>query len=130
MRSWVVTSGPAGANLKLYEFGVRNSVKQRLYSAVDFVDGRLLGHALCGSGLPELAWRIPVGRPDYDAEDGMLNNSLGSLLYDSYSRLVQWVDATEARDLVEQVPLSEAQARALAPSLFEDETEVDRGPAA
>jgi hypothetical protein len=43
-----------------------------------------LGHALCGSGLPDWAWRVPVGHPIRD-EDNWLVNSLGSKLTDAFN---------------------------------------------
>lgn len=111
--------------MKIYDHGLRGSLLRAAESSLDFVDGVVLRHALCGAGLPEFAWKIPVGKAEYDPADGMLNNSLGSLLYDSYSRATFWLDRQCEQDLVATVPLTEENLRLLAPNLRDDDEDED-----
>jgi len=67
--------------------------------AAEELDARL-GHALCGEGLPDWVWLIPVGWPRRDAE-GVLENSLGSRIHTAFTWLLFLdVDHSEVRAVV------------------------------
>lgn len=125
MRKIQVWGSRDGGSLKVYNHGLRGTVLRIAEDSLDFVDGVILRHALCGSGPPEFAWKIPVGKAQVDPKNGMLNNSLGSLLYDSYSRATFWLDRQCERDLVATVPITEENLRLLAPSLRDYDEEED-----
>ncbi len=66
------------------------------------------GHILCGEHLPSWLWRIPLGRPQYEApdEDGerWLTNNLGSCIHDRYSRALFAADRHSR--VVHRIPVS------------------------
>lgn len=98
MQKWTVVERGGESKLKLYELDARNSAKQKLYDFVDAVDGKL-NHVLCGAGLPEFVWAIPMGKPVRD-DEGYVKNSLGSFIHTSYSKFMEWVEADQEKDLV------------------------------
>ena len=125
MRNWTVATTKDTHRLKIYRYGLRNRIIQPAVGVIDFVDGVLLRHALCGSGLPEWAFKIPTGRPRYD-EDGYLENSVGGALYQSFSALLVWAWDQEEKDLTLELPLTEEQAALLLPDSFDEEESEDQ----
>ena len=108
MRTWQVLHTQVGAVAELLE------VSWWAWAVSEGAD-RLCGHTghvLCGDHMPQCFWRIPLGRPEYEApdEDGArwLVNSLGSRLHDLYSRALFLGDRRSwvvARVPLGQVPL-------------------------
>jgi hypothetical protein len=71
-------------------------------------------HVLNNLFMREPMWKIPVGKPKYDPEDGMLDNSDGSLAYDIINRGFRKLDSYRP-GIEHRIPITREQVFALSP---------------
>lgn len=124
--SWVVAHHKDGDEIWLYELGWKSQLAGLVVAVYDEIDAHLTHHWLCGQNLPDVFWRIPAGRPDYDPEDGLLNNSIASKVWEFGNKLLLFADRFERDDEVAKVPVSKEIFIELAPGLaflYEDDEE-------
>ena len=84
MQTWQIWHGETGYVLVLSDVPWWAHLASEVVPTLDAA----LSHVICGSGLPDWAWRLPLGRPVYDAidpEDPFLVNSLACRLSDAFS---------------------------------------------
>lgn len=121
-QSWNLSASRDGWSVQLRE---EPWWAQLLDSAWDRACG--LSHGwLGGHNLPEVFWRIPLGRPQWDRDDPddpWLENSVASRLYNLESFMLGW-GHRHGRDVV-TVPITENVARAINPEFVEDWLDED-----
>jgi hypothetical protein len=85
VQTWTIWHSQNGYELVLSEVPWWAHLASEVVPAIDAA----VGHTLCGGGSPDWAWRLPLGRPDYDTkvdpEDPYLVNSLAARLSDAFT---------------------------------------------
>lgn len=120
MKSWYVTSSKDGYSLHAVEYSVfRHAVESAHGWACWATRGWLGGH-----GLPEVFFKIPVGKRVWsdDEEDPYLENSVALKLCDAEQAVVQWAAKKEITRL--RMPISDGVAEKLDPSLVKTMKEI------
>lgn len=122
MDIWVLWHGQNGYEVELTQVPWWALAASRFTELVD----EATGHHLCGSNSPDWMWRLPLGRPVYDAsvveegEEPFLVNSLAGALCDFFS----WagcLDVHAARPLY-RFPVSVEVALALGAEVEEEDS--------
>lgn len=106
--SWYVTKKEKDLNgdeffLTVYSIPHYASLIESAYDRVC----RLTNGWIGGHGLPDKFWQIPVGKPDYDKDDGMLNNSVAERLSSLESKVIIW--AWDKQEDLLTVSITEAE---------------------
>lgn len=129
-RDWYISSHKDWNKVSFYDYSLKNRLKLAIESGFYTFDAVVTRHWLCGSGLPEFVWRIPVGKPKYDTkypnEDGSprLDNSLAALIWHSSQKLSAWADKDLEKDKIHEVFLTKEDVIALSSEwkdIFEDD---------
>lgn len=110
MKSWHVSSSKDGYKFHATEYSAFRNAIDEAHGWVCWATHGWLG----GHGLPELFFKIPVGKAVRD-EDGFLDNSIAIKLYAAEQRLSNWAYAKETTRFSH--PISEELAEELAPEL-------------
>lgn len=124
---WTVSHSKDGATLHIYDYSMKTRLLVALEEVVETFDAEVAGHWLCANGLPEVFWKIPLGKAKVDPNDPeFLENSLAGKVFDLYGRFSNLVYQAQKKDEVSSMPLSQEELLTLAPDwgwLFEDEEE-------
>lgn len=96
--------------------------------AADLIDTHVTRHWLCAANLPEVLWKIPLGKPVYDEFEGekLLDNSIGGKLWELGQKLWITLDKKSLGTKVLEVDITDEQYMIMHPEmsfLFEDDDE-------
>ena len=128
-RFWTVSAHKDQDHVELYELTLKARFKMAVERAVDEFDYHVTRHWLCGSGMPKWFWEHSLGKPQWDREYDLLDNSIAMHLHNMYDRLVRWSWDEQTKCKVMSVPITRAQLKELWPDcdfLADDNEEEDK----
>lgn len=122
---WRVSKSKKETILILSKDGIKSRLKYFTLRSFEEVDYHLTHHWLCGTGMPEFLWRVPVGKPRYDRKDvdetgaPWLENSLPKFLMDFHNKFWDWADKGADEEIILSIPITDEQYYTLAPDMKE-----------